>query len=506
MDTTPVQPASTVPAKAAQGSLDHASVPVPLGTGPSTASAPAVLTAPKSSAPFHPRGNSKKEKPTSGQLSRPGLASILKLTGRVPIFNVDNYVDNTFVPSSIALMHTVNLMDRTMVMTHRFLQGAPLWNTYLTKAYVGLLMYIHAFRIERAAGLLIPAHQDVLRTFESYFALDSLMIPGPVVPFFEAMGVSAPYSDQLTDVFARFPNETGASGSNAFLLDFAAGTQQRVPSPMACMDQYYRILESVAAQPTDHNQSELEVIAENDIPHHVPRHFYRTTANTQNSRWCQTIPEFRFPPPLSYSIVQSNRSFAHLFPRSEQGTVLVHHPDPGADVTRPTSRYRLASFNNTNQLDWYQYLYLRAVGTRPIANWVGPASAIMQRYCEFFKDSVSLDSIPVTSSGAGQVEVAYTAASGISAGNPTQGTLSRINSLECTVRHVHPTMIAVPLPMQIASLTQVNASGFAFADATSRTGPLWDVRPYVQQSTAFDMMQAVEAHVAAHYHSDTRIN
>jgi hypothetical protein len=500
-DMNPIVNAVVPATNAVTGAPDQASHPIPIGQGPSTASAPAIASGSKATDKFGPRkrGNQAPRKDSS---TRVGLASILKITGRMPLYNLDNYVPNIYVPSFVAMFYVLHLMDRTMAMTHRFLQGAPLWNSFASQAYIGLLTIVHIFRIERAAGHFVAAHDAFLSVFLNFRSLDTLVIPGPLVPFFEALGTSSPFSDQLDDVFASLGNNTTAHGNRAFQADNIV--IERIPNPLFALDQYFRILESVN---TASNANDARpVIDVNNFIGYQPDNAFRAVAGIQLNDNVMRTPQMRWPVPITAGVVRSNRENAPLFPFSTQGNVTTGPAVGGVIPSVPTRRYRLASFANNNVLDWAQFLGLTPIGTRPTTPWLGPVSAMMQRYCEFFKDSTTLAQIPVTSVGANQVICTYSPGSNVPAPAATAvlGTYTTPTNLELAVRHVHPTMIAVPLPVQIAAITQTHARGLS-SDINTESGPLWNVTPDVQQSSYFDLSVSMDAHVAAHYHVDSRL-
>jgi hypothetical protein len=160
-----------------------------------------------------------------------------------------------------------------------------------------------------------------------------------------------------------------------------------------------------------------------------------------------------------------------------------------------------------------------------VNNWFPGVAQIMQRYSQFFHNSVPLSAISPTGVAVGTIAGIYAESTSFSepftyvdpvVGPPAvPGYFKPSGVLHSTAAlYAHSDRHLEEVTEQLAMLTQVNITltqgntnpPFPFPlEAEVRTGPLWSL-PYVRETNRIDIARGWPSNITTYYHSDTRMS
>jgi hypothetical protein len=476
----PVDPTSQLPASPAEPVASAAPIVQPSASG--AASAAQNVAAPAK----HPRAPRKHAQASSASVS--GVPDMYMLVANQPMSTVNRHSLNTYVPSAVAMMFVVLQMNHLMSSTHRFLQGAHEWSPYLSLAYFGNLFIIQALRAYREVRPL-PQHEAwLLEGIESVIGLDTLIIPGPLVPFFQALAASSGPFEWLGNVAPSVIGiTTGCNQAHDYFLQ--NGLCRILPQIPTYIDMIHRI----AAIPQDATLATRQSIL---------RTFYRSVFQVDVTD-------------VDVAFIRALGLPARPFDTSEFMAAVIG----SQNLDLPTRLNR----NGTSTVDMNlsQYMCLYGMDNN-YASWFTQAAGVHARYSQFFKDSVPLSAIVPSGIGACLVKTTYAANprlqnpytyhAAVPAAPPVPAarayfTLLELQSLAVVATHGDQALEAVA--EQCGMLAAVNAdfvtsSGMTNpVEATLRNGEVWTL-PVVRRSQNVDIAPGVYARIVASYHEDSR--
>jgi hypothetical protein len=313
-----------------------------------------------------------------------------------------------------------------------------------------------------------------------------LWIPGPLVPYFEALTLSCGAYAHQGNVSPRLPETLAAIPANHLVYD--DDFKHHLPNLPAILDQLY----------TSGQYSSAELKESNVQASSIKKLFGVTpTAATTQFQNILSGPTFRSTQFMPLPALERYVGYYTL-------------------LSLPNFSGNLIS---TAPATWSQMLGIEPLYPGQPRSWITHVSTVMQTYCTHFNGSRSLLNITKVGIGAGSVEVTYTgtAVTEISANatfvDTTQaaGTVAAVNAhylrapvntfTAATVTH-NPN---VPNgTYQLASLARTNARLSGTAD--NKVGPIWSNRPVFKQSTeAYDYLVNLAPHIASYYHSATPV-
>jgi hypothetical protein len=332
--------------------------------------------------------------------------------------------------------------------------------------------------------------------------LDSLVVPGPLVPLFASIALSSSPHEWIGNICPALPPLTGSSARNGYL--FPVGIYYCLPSIPFILDQIHDLPNVLGITQTAPNGSE---------PHYLTywqsvfTMFGQTVDDTNASRFNIVTPNARYPTfvPFSAAIRFLNHKITLNLP------------------TRLT-----AGPTRTNTMMSYLQLFgFERYDTQNGTNWLTTVGPIMSVYSTFFQGSVSLLSISPTGLGASLPLSKYNADSLIvpddvnvipavvaSAGPPAV-TATPVHqerripaNNKVTINHAAPPLSE--LAEQYAALSLVNcdftdtANASAGlngpANATLRSGHYWTL-PNVRTAHEVNTYPGLANNVASYYHS-----
>jgi hypothetical protein len=174
-----------------------------------------------------PRPNDKHEQDSEApkKTQTPGVEqTILKAVADIPLL-VRPYPEvSTFVPSAHMMYYVLHVMDTSLISIKHWSSQLPRWNPLPSRAYYGILFYIQTLRCMKAAGILPGDLMRFLNTFEESFPFESLIIAGPLTPFFKALSVCSPPYLEYGYVTPALPALPGATIASHLALDLRVRT------------------------------------------------------------------------------------------------------------------------------------------------------------------------------------------------------------------------------------------------------------------------------------------
>lgn len=150
-----------------------------------------------------------------------GLPPALTLVSNLVFYTNQNYTTSGYISSFLAAYHMLYEMDLRMLTTYRFMQSSPGWHPLISQLYICILYFIHVLRCQREAAMLDIAGLSFLREFETTFDLLNISVPGPHVPFFQAMNYCSGPFERLGDVSPGLNSGVLPTQRESYLFGFA---------------------------------------------------------------------------------------------------------------------------------------------------------------------------------------------------------------------------------------------------------------------------------------------
>jgi hypothetical protein len=182
---------------------------------------------------------------------------------------------------------------------------------------------------------------------------------------------------------------------------------------------------------------------------------------------------------------------------------------------------------DAHQMSWTDYMHFSAAGSAYTANWFPRFLPTMNKYSQFFKDSVTFAQLISTGQGASFVlmkpvdsALQRNGYNDYSSNVParTVGTVTtprhfvQSHNRNFTLYGEHADPAFPPVSAQYAAITALNidfsglnVQGTPFPTAANmRFGPVWDLTSN-KRTNAADVTRSFGATITNHYHSDTRM-
>jgi hypothetical protein len=367
---TPVRPApeANEPAAAPQQAPPAPVVPQPAPANQQAAHNPPPPPPPPAN-PMMPR------RPTApAPAAAAGLADMLELTApeatRLPVDMQTSY----FLPSYIALGKAVDACNHIMLTTRKFTESNPQWHPVLTHAYIALCWYTKILATMGEDGELSDDQLGCYLRIRETINTEGLWIPGPLLPYFESISLSAGPHGHQGNVCPQLPLSPSTTPATHLVLP--ADTRRHLPHILSLLDQARQI-------GADSAQASLAV------QNGSPTHLYGTAA---------TAAAAQFPETFCGPTYRSRQYTPQRF--------LSNYNDYYQIIQLPN--FTPGNMTSTTQINWSQFLGLTPTVTGQRSTWITEVSSVMQSYCNHFRGSQALLSIPITGYGAGQVETLFT--------------------------------------------------------------------------------------------------
>jgi len=292
------------------------------------------------------------------------------------------------IPSFIVFFYVVSLMNNQMANTKRFYDANPDWHPFVSYLYFAILIFYHVLKCQLQGATISHEQTLFLEFIEENYNVKNAKIPGPLVPFFQALAANAGPDHNYGNVVFGLPNNLLVTQARDFR--FANRLNRILPNVIFILDQFMRIVADLApiapaaAGPTVVNMSMVDRVFLNTFG--IP------AGNAAPQRFTMMNPCGLFDPQVSTQLLSG---FI--------GTSNVWRASLPFDPATNLSTYVAGA--GANALAFDQVLGFRGFGATANAtfNWFSQVGRIMQPYADFFRDSVSLGAISTTGIGASYI-------------------------------------------------------------------------------------------------------
>nr|UMQ74237.1 capsid protein [Helianthus annus leaf-associated cryptic virus 2] len=397
-----------------------------------------------------------------------------------------------FVPNAATILHYLQTMDTTMISTRRWTENCGGWVPPISQIYISVLFYVQVMRAMDTAGCL-PAGSEIslfLREFLQLYPLESLWIPGPLVTAFKSLSSFCPDASGIYgNVTPSLTTTPGWTLQRNFCVTDAHA--RMFPNISIFISRYESII-TAASVP-----NATEVSFNNDVrgPHYIGQLFGHNCNHGAFETLLMRSPGAKLTYGGSLRLWQEA---AHFVPQ----------------ISLPANLDSAATVVNNR---WVSFLRFDED-----TEWFGRVSAIMSRYCQFWRGSAPLADCPPTNSPAGAIRCHQTAGNlfdvpawvnQAGAHNDFQhGNANAIGhyrtSPTATFRfRTTCTIQDMPLAYTAASQTfNINTVPLEVDAGQVQTGQFWLAVPDVEQSRNVSVFQGVYNSIIRDYHNDQRIS
>jgi hypothetical protein len=369
----PTAPAPQPPVSAPGSDFPIHPQPEPIKADPTPQAARPPQPAPPPpapSVPFAPRSFNKKKSPNSDSL---GLSPLLEIAAPAPwTINKDDTL-NTFLPCFHGLAYAISTCDDLMASTYRFTRSHPHWIPRMTTIYIAMLFHFRVIESMVQSGYATAKTIQLRKTLRNRFDFRSLMVPGPLVPYLQALSYCASNDDLLGNISSTLPMEHDATSTNFW--SYQDHANRYLPNILALLDYPTSIIARQGSFPDDFDLDRLNryetfhsvnVNAQNQA--NIIQALTGPGFYTDNYEDLETLNTFKI----------SARSRLRLPRRIDQAAVEQAHPG--------------------HSPSWEQFLRLERLPGEPASPtfrvWFGLLSAMMADYSDYFSGSKPLEDIP----------------------------------------------------------------------------------------------------------------
>lgn len=442
--------------------------------------------------------------------SSSGASRLLSAVADLPFSAVRRDSPTYIVPTFVQFFYVLYLMDAQMVHTKRFTDANHDWMPFVSQLYFTVLIYYHVLVCQKIGGTISIEQGHYLDYLEeNYVNLSNYKIPGPLVPFFQALAANGGPNSDFGNVIFGIPSNMSVSQSSQYLLPERINFN--LPSPIVILDQFMAWVHIVAPMNAVAPQLSLS------MTDYFYSHFFNQPIQANDDREiCMLTPSARFPVPMTMSIVQNF-----------QASVGTWHSSLPFDTLQATTHSQYTTGNNANPLNFAQYLGFQGVGSNRdrMYDWFTQCSRIMQPYADFFRDSVSIGAISTV--GIGSIYVmsfpanttanarVYTSAPTIRAVRHMTATVNRYEmhsfNVNNTVGATHVIEYLDLVTEQLGYLTQLNFNWTLINGNTNTvypgpvrghyaTGPV-EALPDYRQRTPQNVANALPTLISGYFHT-----
>jgi len=276
----------------------------------------------------------------------------------VPMYTDQRRQVNYYVPDANMLFHVLGIMDNMMNTTYRFTQSSPGWLPIVSQLYVSVLWLYHILTVYCSSGYGLQ-FASVLRDLNEILHLDQCVVPGPLVPFFQALAsVNGPF-DWIGDIVSALPDFPTLWNANDWHPN--ASYFRSVPIPAVLLDQ----LHIFSIWPVPSNQTLYGNFE-------WYRNIFAQPANAHNVRHNRMSPVSAGSLYTTAGQTDNARSFWNpFFAPQARNQIAAAQP-----LNQIAQLFGFVRQNGVVTLDWFQHV-----------------TSIMHKYVQFFNGSTALKSI-----------------------------------------------------------------------------------------------------------------
>nr|DBA06991.1 TPA_asm: coat protein [Alphapartitivirus sp.] len=479
----------------------------PSSAAPSTDQAPAV----KYEAPTRKAKNfkAKEPAPASSGPKNPGLSMMLSGVSDLPFYGVKHNEVSYMIPDFGQFFFVLSTMDTQMVRTKRFTDANSDWHPFVSQLYFSVLVYYQTLKNQALAGMISHDQQLFLEFLDSHFKAEHLKIPGPLVVFFQSLAANAGPNENFGNMTFGIPSTTSMCQKNHYLWN--DNLHLILPNIILTLDQFARLINMLAP-----NNAAAPALSNTHTDNLYGNVFGEQANNNTANRIVMLSPNARQEVQTTVGLLSGLAASANIWrstlPLDNNGHSIY------------------TSGQNTSPLSLDQILGFRGVLThyRQTYNWFSQVARIMQPYCDFFKDSVSLGAISTIGTGIGYIVTTYT-------GDPSNAhhLLHEITTRDVRYReagtprydiptfgdiatwHSHPEEYLELVTEQAGTLTQLNTNWDALNTSNEITytgptfefthcGPIHDL-PHTRRTAVFRVGNTIPTLISGYYHTPSAL-
>ncbi|KAL3652375.1 hypothetical protein CASFOL_002056 [Castilleja foliolosa] len=293
---------------------------------------------------------------------------LLEIAAATPMRTIQLSNVNIFIPDAQMLFHVLSLCDSMMNSTNRFLKSSPAWLPIVSQLYVSVLWNTMILRVFVNSGYGTE-YAHVLNLIRSHLCVDECMIPGPLVPFFQALSATKTPFNWIGDITPGL--HSFRSMWNKTNFHPTAHVARQLPFPVIILDQLYAFAHF---EPKNQNTSAYSTFR-------WYSNVFGLTDDVQNilHRMGPQLCGSLYTPQSQFDAARNiwKSIFQNGFNR------VVHDKDAFKDFNQLMG---FISQDGLVQTDWFSHI-----------------SVVMQKYAQHFNESAPLKSVSLT--GLGSVSV-----------------------------------------------------------------------------------------------------
>jgi hypothetical protein len=209
------------------------------------------------------------------------------------IIRMNRKRDSTFYPSSYMLSYLTHLINDELVDNFYFKRSCPMYHPYILRLYFGVLFVIQTLRAMNEVGRLDSDSYEFLERFVSTHKLESLSIPGPMLPLFKALCISDSEIPSFGKIVPILPSPIGPRRrSDMMVLRPQNYSIPHVPGIMALISSLNGLLNGT----TPFIPQKRYVPVDGSAPVAFNGHAYDLpTIWTDDEAWSLNLPFLEFP-------------------------------------------------------------------------------------------------------------------------------------------------------------------------------------------------------------------
>jgi len=424
---------------------------------------------------------------------------MLEMAAPAPWSTQEDMSLNTFVPSFHGFAYITSVCNDLMASTYRFTRAHPQWIPRMSDIYVAMLFYFRILDVMVESGKNEEPYRSLHKEIKKSYDFRRLRIPGPLVPYFQALSLCSSGDDLLGDVLPVIPQEVPANSETFWKIE--GDSSPSLPNILALLDYPTWAIQHAAFDDADER-----------FMSHSLNSLHSVDVNANNNADIITAvrgPGFltkQFDVPETLNLFRTHaRARLRLPQRIDQAAVEAASPHHV-----PT---------------WKQFLRLQRLPSEParsnFTTWFSSLASMMSDYSDYFSQSTSLAEIPPSSGASPHIVLLYEPATPdaitpaalptyvpavADPDEPANDRPARINlqilsSLAVTGKLATK---GVPTPqIQMATIAHVNARIPENVD-TDFEGEFWTAHRWREILTKFDYLRNAPTYVAT-FHSDTSI-
>jgi hypothetical protein len=170
---------------------------------------------------------------------------------------------NYFVPSFAVLFHILATMNDKVCTLRPFGENGTVnnWIPQVSNIVFAVLAFVQVLRAQQVVQALLPSQARFLESFTSKHPLETIVIPGPLVPFFRSISVSNPGFGNFGNVVPVIPPFSLAE-NRLYNIDYTPpnaanrfeGITMMLPNIPLMMDQLVRTVKHVLTVESNANK------------------------------------------------------------------------------------------------------------------------------------------------------------------------------------------------------------------------------------------------------------